>query len=1699
MSEAEEAAASASTNTTPEQEENALEAEGLQSGAEVSASPSEETSDETGLAIGDWVNILWGQGSQKTVGTIYYIDADLLRVMPESASSILVDFPLRDGGFAEEVGFVEDEFEYEEGKRTPFVELNGLAVGQKVDAYDKLGAHVATFEVVALNPEDDKARLRNIEDGDERDYSFNHRGIDLSEPFAILRVQPQSQPDAPLSQEELNYQNAAETLQQIDGADDPLLAALAAGDTDIEVEEIGNWKTEQFERAETISAKERVYSEFDQKDDMRSDLIGMLDAPSQQNPLLRKRIRALVEMMAALKQTTIQYKYDGTYEGPANVSLDRLADVLKDRDVPIARPVLETKRVLVTEKSGSNDTIDGIVVKTLDNLTEDSKEYLERLNTLPIPEEGVGLPRFYQAFQTYFSQFPLGDTYGSTGYRFQKDGEYFRRQPPGTDGIPGLPSGSDQDGELRDDRYEGENPEDYVRNIDQSLRRAHGPTTIALPKGGTDVLKSGDVAPVNGYVLFPYNAVETGVVGSSRTGVLLEDILRSFTYEKSWMSELLKELGGIESEEPDAKKVLYFKVDGTLYEITFADYLKLVLRSIIPFGPGDLFPMKKDLGIEEAEPTVEQSEIIQERVKEVIAGLIKTVTELRKELEAKVVEPVANPILEDGVGKRMADAVFAFPFLADILKKMDQRTPGYKDVDVAVMGSLMVYAQDFAIAVLAGNTVAKQRELLKANMNRFLQTIADAKAYQILQQTRGAPPEINPCSHVQALNQIRRLDDDATRMRGMVKLLKLYRGGREDNWVLCGFCNKHLICQHEVLQLQQFLNPAQHLVLQKEIVLNYAGGTFGANHICKNCGLKIAELGFDTSLEYDDDGRPMMGRSVLVDEDAKAIEAISDLFDLPAEEQDEIRFDTTTKNECYDVLKQLLLRFGIEMDMKTQRRLVEQGDSRMSALVDEKVYEGVRTKGDKKPPYSVYRAFAQVAIMGALFLVEIQTRRPGYMPKLWLEGCKPGFGGYPLQPDSSPDNAEQAVGLEYILCGTLGIQKTTYPWSEVARVRKADERKALLKYHLKEQVSALVQNAEVQAELNKKREYLRDIFGGTSASGKHSEVIPKGFLPHVETEFEGTKAAAREPTVSEGAYGMYGETVLADAWIRAVNRLAKETTPYIENTPFIETGCCFSPISRPGLYFQEAVLPPLPKKRPLAPGFYRQSILYTPMIPRPLVMFDAKPDMKVAFRVFLKVCWRGERKGLTHEIGYDNKCDWCGIEIPSAFLYPDVNKDGEPILDEEKLRVELDRQGIPLNEEGFQDLLDTTNRRQIFKSYKKRKPLSGAQILETLANAEPAPVFPLEEQSQDERWQGAIAEMFENINRLPENASEAEIKVALQPLSEATEDAMEALLPVLAEQIQGRQPIPIGKLLFAILNEAPSTVLDILRTYFVVPAERIRQDYSVDTLQVPKHYKLMPEHVKQLDDLLKNHTSYLAEFNTFKQKGMRKLRYFADTLAASLDAAQELHVSRMSLPKLNQVGKTLLVKQLLKTIMVGCLGQLADASFDPPAEEGEEEIEGGDGIEDETSGDDDALLKRFIVEMIKKYYKERTVYNPAQVREELAKAKELEKNTFIGILDKIDNPEERRTELMFKRLKMKTSRHNWNLGATALSYDDVWLENQAVLGKMYDVAAELGQGVPGEIPEGFGMDELGWGGDDGMGPTEDGYDMVAGTDRDDEL
>ena len=244
------------------------------------------------------------------------------------------------------------------------------------------------------------------------------------------------------------------------------------------------------------------------------------------------------------------------------------------------------------------------------------------------------------------------------------------------------------------------------------MRRGHGPTYRPLIKGGTDLSMGGDRANITGNVLFPYKAVLSGQIGATRTGNLWSMIQRS-SAPKEWMKQILEDLGGITAELSADKIIVMHQDEPTAVGIPFIDYFKLILQVLVPRGPGDLSPIKADLGMEEKEPNVEQHDAIQQRVNQILASIREQIRSMRDGLAKEQPKPVANQIVSQAFVDALLNSVKGYPELETIVKQMQDRTPGYKYVDIALVGSLLKYAYDYFQVLIGGDQQAIKRERIQ--------------------------------------------------------------------------------------------------------------------------------------------------------------------------------------------------------------------------------------------------------------------------------------------------------------------------------------------------------------------------------------------------------------------------------------------------------------------------------------------------------------------------------------------------------------------------------------------------------------------------------------------------------------------------------------------------------------------------------------------------------------------------------------------------------------------------------------------------------------------------------------------------------------------------------------------------------------------------------------------------------------------------
>jgi hypothetical protein len=1626
------------------QEETPLTAGLPEESAEIgsnSAKEAEAVADEEdlGIFLGDRVRI-YSKKYGKVEGYVYYLDMTrILRILPYGVSNMLYEFPLEQVGtdpdgdpeydFIEELGIEQVPELIGKGPREGFAKWHNFQVGQELETINKKGEITITYLIKNVDYENDRIRVDVLGEEKERDIDFNEKGFeddlhqgDEKEMIIRIKVQPEEPGDELIVDENVAAAKAVEEELEENIAEE-----------DIEFEIMGTFEvtipTQMIDQPEY----ERVYPELQQKNEMLEDLLSILDSASQKNPAIQKNIRTLIEMLSALKNTVVARDENGIPIGEQKISVSSLNDIFINNYVPMARPVLDTKRVLVAESEEDIGEDQNIIIEPLEPIIESSIEFLKNNGNRPSGNRTEGsLPAFFGVLEEYFKNFPLGDKYSSYGFSLPKDMEFFRKDAPNQeDDIYGLTVLGTDKKDKKAPKFEPATIRSWIESIKQSYRRGHGPTMMPFDKNSLGTAIPGDKAPLVGQVLFPYSSIYTGGVGSTRTGKLWDDMLRSNVGAKMWMEYIIELFGGVTTDTNDINNILYFKEnDNKAINTPFDKYLELVLKSLILKGPGDISVFKNDLGIEDFELNLEQQKAVSDRVLQIIASVRSEIASLREE------EPTVDSdkkdvkqIISENYYTEIRKKIEEYPDLHPLLSDFDSRLPGYskRNVDIALFSFLYYYIPDYLFAILGNNKVNMVAEYQKFKRNIILKKLQDEQKYKTLQRNRGVAPKPNPCKHVAELTACRRVKDPLERNKLLVELLKTFQGLANENWITCQVCRQNFICRHELLQLQQFINPKEYNVIQKKIVLDFAGGAYGRKHICKNCGEGIDDIDFDKHVEYTDEGVPR--QDLLFDKDEERERILNMMMGIRVDKMDEITFESTQKTEIYRILKVIQDEIGIAIVNTAIREIIDRADGYIKLLPTEDDYIE-QMKGKRALSYGQYLSQHKIAIVGALVLIEIQTRIPTYTPKFVIAGCDPSFGGFPIEAESDPQNSEQIGGIKYVACAIAGIVRDDNPWESGFQFISSDEaRKKRITNLLVNYTQVLTQDVTIQHLLAQKRRHLIAVAQVKKVAEKN-EKIPNGFLPKMETAAESLENASRERTVNESVNsGSLGDILRADKWMREANGIIRETAVVVKASPYAESSCCFDIISSPGKFWKEAQqnkLPPMPRYSFVSPLYVRNSYLYTQLQVRPLKGVNVDLPIYLAYQLLLKVCYRGPHVGLPHEIGYDNKCDWCDIEIPSQILHADVDVYGNPIINQEELKSSLDLQQIVLDETGFQKLLDDIHKRTEFLLYIKPVPKTPDQILQRLGEIQYEPIPGFAESLQKSK---------DNLLNLQDTTSKTEIQTALIPLRQNLNESESFIIRKFGDK---------GKEIFGtILREPPQTIFEILLAFFLTPAQRLLEVYNAEgIMRVPRFYKLGTEHTMMLDKLLGEHTSYMTQFDLFPDtedgeedltllKARNKLAIFVEQLSEINKLSSELRISRMKFdPKLTDVQVQMFFNQIMKALVLGPIGGLCNPDVNP---------ESPDGIEPPDPANSDQFLIRFVSMCLIKYKKEVVAYNPEKTKQKIAESKEMEAQRFVKKLDRM-SPEERQVELT----KKKYGYGDWAIGGTKLvySYDaDQWLKN----------------------------------------------------------
>lgn len=1602
----------------------------------------EEIQEESvGLELGDAIEVKSNRPDIETVtGTIYYIDETRISILEEGKSRKLVVLDMEkdeDGEIVFKPEYEIVSIEIQEKRLLPsFVAQRGMAKDMMVETFTAEGEALTTYTITDVDEEKDYAQFTD-EAGETLDLQFAFKGIprDRSDaPFDVLRV------IEPPKKEEVVPNEAAPGEVEEDYMDFEFLE---------DIEDTGEEEVAGLFQGTMKPAWERIYTDDEQINDMLRDRIRELDPAAQRNVKRIREVTRLVWSMMALRNDVTRYQASQPV-GRKPVAFSTLVELLEKTQFPLAKQILDVAKAvyvdhtyvefpgvarLIKGQDPQNVADPQIILQYLEDVLNKGDDYLEiqlkdGLVTTEIQGGGLikKIPRWITIWQGFFNKFfkviqPISETGDLIDVKY--DTEYFRFDIPKGDDQPNTVSGFVTLDADRDTIVKASDLSKIVYSYGRALAARYG----RYGEGGlTHKIEDADSAEIKGYLIFPLKFLRD--LGYIRSGRLALDIGFGLT-TPTLMSDILRSTEIVDF--PETSKIISVSFDGsTLGNTEIADWLKG--QALYGGGIGALMPPLRSFGLLNTEFTMAQKLVLDNKISIYRAAVKKMLKEFRDVIVAQRQsrQPIKTyNLLDDTDVARLISSITSEtsgePILKELLSDFTLRHPSYNRFDVAKFAYMYVYYPDLLINTLAQNPdVAKER--LRAERDIFIREVLDKLEEERKLQDAGAPPQPNPCQHMKDLNKIRRIENNTERMMSFNNFIRLYKLKKEDHWLWCnnGTPPHHLVCEHEYLLLEEFLRPKEKEVLHKELILKFSGGKFGGQYVCRQCGQPIADYEYDTSLEFDDQGRPMSGREVLVDEEAIENELL--ISAVTRDDEEEGEEDAGKRNEeeqkIYLTIGELASLTGIFPDSQSYRTMIMRVKNAFALVPDRNKYrisqQALKAQGKTPTDYDVFINRIFVSLCAAALLIDVQTHIPEYIIRYVLPGCAaPEFTGYPKDPDIS----KPWTGLEYLACAISSISKRVEPWDLTGyqSIQSSTNRLKEIVFYLKTALTEMSETADVQQSIIDKKQYMLETFGYETSLGRPRDMIPSGFTPYPIIVKKELGTEAQEPTIAEAA----SETERVRAYIKQAHMYALKFGKYMPGAGFSESSCCYTDITKPGAFWSEKEnLPAIPAAQ--APKGTSGSLLYVKMTPRPLERLFAKADASIMYRLYLRVCFRGPRIGQQHEPGYNNVCPWCDFAFPSDPRLPPPTrryaKEGgkQKKLDEEyesaiKTKESEEKQALreagieDITEENFEELLIEVNRRELIPPMKEPRIPTPIENLRGMLSLLPAPF---------EDYEEVLRATLVAMESLPPDATRGDMIKNLDILSNKTVE--------FENEIRGRLGDAAFKNYQELIKLSPQDMGEALRTYFLIPFQRVLTTKDNEprkfkpVIRPSKNKEFSADVKRDLLEAYNRHTSYIWEITREIPKSDKfikaKIREAADKLAMAIPVF--IKILRSTVVR----GGALTAGFLQRCIVAGIFAEFIMPNHVPSNEP---------GLVAPTSAITvpAKLPARILAGFLQKYKQEGLTYTEEQIREIMQDIMEKEKSKIIRDKNEM-TPEQRKLDNILQRYGMG----RWAVGGTKAIY-----------------------------------------------------------------
>ena len=1556
------------------------------------------------LELGDRVlieydedKIVWGQ--------VYYRSNTLLRLRPDMPGNTLIDFPReynvddRIDKFQEDLRVTSSFILKKRREDHPdFVRQQDFQVGQTLAGVLKEeGVQGPQYTILKINEEKDSITIVNNETQEEETLDFGFCGIPLEQEIQILRI---VKPEAVAQEEEVpKVAKPVEDEEGIEGAADS--EAFEGEDEEIEDEGFVVLPQEQV-IAEADAASKHIPENL-QKADAINDFLNMLPMADRKNPKLQRAARLHVELLHHMKHQIMELRQDGSVKGSKSPSVSTLLELIQQTDVPMGRAVLDIqKRIFQTKEKihiGESDT--NTFFLDNDNLMA-PKETTFASSTVDTGGEGQSQVNFYIDAQIQNEKDQTFQRGSSEGPEFPiwKDTLVFRSIIPDLaskllDGLRPVDIGKRKNLPALTFSQMG--------SISYGLETALATTYRKGPKSQKLILFPEESAPLNFYLLFPQEMEAS--LGSKRSGSLALDMMRG-KEAVIWMNSILEKLGPIQDvNTPDHIVLLAVTGSSLNAKIPITDYVEGL--TLIGMGLGDLMIDLDNYGLAHFELNIPLYETLQKKIAVYQGDLITTLSGLRESIPT-IPAPVPNPMLPIDTTPILEDLIRTQPILVNSLEEFKAQNPTLRLSDIARVIHFLRYYSDFWQATIGRVPILEQEERLKTIKTIHLDRITNNQTVLNNKETRGLPPTPNTCEHVEKLATIRKLKEENERMLALTKFLAHYQGGtpREDNWIPCNLCKKHLMCVHERLLIMAFLTPLEKEIIFKKIHLHFSGGIFQGHYICRSCGQPIQEIGLDTSIQFDKQGRPITGTSALKNQDVLTIEDLEKIQGGTLSDIEELEFESEEDTKCYRVFRELAERIGIYMERKAYGTLIDKLKIFMTNFPSPKRFGEMEAKFKKTDPSHKIRDYdtmlAQFLICSAavLLLYEIQSHIPDYEAKYTLSGCDAGFGGYPLEV-----NKESRQGLIYMACAIASIRKEEEPWNQAQYFKSSkggreEQIKTILIFMLSVLNDIKARDESLEWRLEEKRIWKTTQLGNKAIAERLKDNVPDYFLP--ELVLPTVVEAAAEPVVSLDARS------LAKAWIRNAHALARTNSAPVRGSPALDITCCTIPVNSPGSFWglQESLA-----ALPLA------GRVITPLQRAPAQQFQFESRKKEAlvvempqgltYRLFTRVCYEGGRKGHSHEPGFTNKCHSCGFQFP-----------GHPsIMDSDAAQTAVSKQISDTSIETFDTLLETVRSQHSVDPYSAGKVEKWSSALKELRTLEYPPV-------QD--WNKSLEKMLSRLDTLQKGvkvgdsipdgtiaetlAQTEEGEVPLPEIAVKSRDEVEAAFGTLKMDARVRE---IRLLALKTISELPwHNFIQTLETYFLRIGKNLLYNITTAPYENFKNPKLASITIKNIrESFVQNNRIFTIYYQQFSKLpfAKQKMAKFLAQLTGIIRLKNRLRPSYF-------VGGKTTFKYIQMCLFYGPLAELfnrTEQPFKDLAVVPEYVLPKGPDEETEPTTALQAmndtsikLLKTIVIDMVTMFQQYQLSYNDDQLKQVLEERAEKEKQVMLSTLQKM-SPEEK--------------------------------------------------------------------------------------------